>query len=112
MALLDNTKDILPLRSIAELLNAKVRTLKMYEDKELLPPKEDTKKFYSIDDVKTIAFIHYLASVKKINANGIKYICEMIDKNMDAQTRDSFLEKVELKMEEISGLEVTDVDVI
>ena len=112
MALLDNTKDILPLRSIAELLNAKVRTLKMYEDKELLPHKEDAKKLYSIDDVKTIAFIHYLASVKKINANGIKYICEMIDKNMDKQTRESFLEKVELKMEEISGIEVTDVDVI
>ena len=33
MALLNNDKDILPLSSISELLNAKIRTLKMYEDK-------------------------------------------------------------------------------
>lgn len=40
MALLDNDKDILPLSSIAELLTAKIRTLKMYEDKGLLPEKK------------------------------------------------------------------------
>jgi len=65
LALLDNEKDILPLSSIAELLTAKIRTLKMYEEKGLLPHKEESKKLYSIDDVKLIAFTHYLASVKK-----------------------------------------------
>ena len=76
MALLDNYKDVLPLSSIAELLSAKVRTLKMYEEKGLLPQKSEAKKLYSINDVRFIAFAHYLASVKKINASGIKYILD------------------------------------
>lgn len=99
MALLDNAKDVLPLSSIAELLTAKVRTLKMYEDKGLLPPKKTNKKLYSISDVKIIAFVHYLASVKKINANGIKYITEMLENNMDEKNRADFLELIEQRLE-------------
>lgn len=114
MALLDNEKDILPLSSIAELLTAKIRTLKMYEDKGLLPRKEEqsAKKLYSINDVKLIAFTHYLASVKKINANGIKYILEMLENNMDEKNKAEFLDIVEDKMAKLSGVDVTDVEVI
>lgn len=113
MALLDNEKDILPLSSIAELLTAKIRTLKMYEDKGLLPQNDFiNKKFYSINDVKVIAFTHYLASVKKINANGIKYILEMLENNMDEKNKAEFLDIVEEKMEKLSGVDVKDVDVI
>ncbi|PLY10400.1 MAG: MerR family transcriptional regulator [Arcobacter sp.] len=112
MALLDNNKDVLPLSSIAELLTAKVRTLKMYEDKGLLPPKKDIKKLYSINDVKIISFVHYLASVKKINATGIKYITEMLENNMDEKNKSEFLDLVESKMEKLSGIDVTDVEII
>jgi len=113
MALLDNDKDVLPLSSIAELLSAKVRTLKMYEEKGLLPIKDDgIKKFYSINDIKPIAFVHYLASVKKINANGIKYILEMLLNNMDENSRNEFFNRVEERMEELSGKEVMDVESI
>jgi len=112
MALLDNAKDVLPLSSIAELLTAKVRTLKMYEDKGLLPPKKTHKKLYSINDVKMIAFVHYLASVKKINANGIKYITEMLENNMDEKNRTDFLELIEQRLEKLSGVDVKDVEVI
>ncbi len=112
MALLDNEKDILPLSSIAELLTAKVRTLKMYEEKGLLPYKEDSKKLYSIDDVKLITFTHYLASVKKVNANGIKYILDMLNNNMDEKNRSKFVNIVEEKMEKLSGVDITDIEVI
>ncbi len=114
MALLDNEKDILPLSSIAELLSAKIRTLKMYEEKGLLPQKKEqgNKKLYSIDDVKLIAFAHYLASVKKINANGIKYINEMLANNMDEKNKAEFLDIVEEKMEQLSGIDVKDVEII
>ncbi len=112
MALLDNNKDVLPLSSIAELLTAKVRTLKMYEDKGLLPQKKDIKKLYSINDVKLISFVHYLASVKKINANGIKYIIEMLENNMDEKNKTDFLDLVESKMEKLSGIDVKDVEII
>ncbi|MBU3013257.1 MerR family transcriptional regulator [Poseidonibacter lekithochrous] len=110
MALLDNTKDVIPLSSIAELLTSKVRTLKMYEEKGLLPLKKETKKLYSIDDIQIISFVHYLASVKKINANGIKYIIEMLNNNMDEKNRRDFLDLVEIKLEKLSGKEVTDVE--
>jgi DNA-binding transcriptional MerR regulator len=111
MALLNNDKDILPLSSISELLNAKVRTLKMYEDKKLFPLKKNTiKKLYSINDIKIIAFVHYLANIKKINSNGIIYILEMIEKNMDEKNRNEFLTIIENKLENISGNEIQDLD--
>ncbi len=112
MALLDNEKDILPLSSIAELLSAKVRTLKMYEEKGLLPLKKEVKKLYSINDVKRISFVHYLASMKKINANGIKYMSEILENNMDEKNKTEFLDLVEQKLEKVSGKDITDVEVI
>lgn len=108
MALINNNKDVLPLSSIAELLTAKLRTLKMYEEKGLLPHK----KLYSINDVKLITFTHYLASVKKINANGIKYILEMLEKNMDEKNKTEFLNIVEDKMEKLSAKDVKDIEVM
>ncbi len=108
MALLNNEKNVLPLSSIAEILSAKTRTLKMYEDKGLLPNKEDSKKLYSINDIKPITFVHYLASAKKINANGIKYILEILKDNMDEKTRNDFLELVEIEMEKLSATDVQD----
>jgi MerR family transcriptional regulator, heat shock protein HspR len=110
LALLDNNKDVLPLSSIAELLTARVRTLKMYEDKGLFPSKLEGKKLYSINDIRIISFVHYLASVKKINANGIKYILEMLNNNMDEETKENFLITVEEKMEKLSGVDVKDVE--
>ncbi|MGB5791249.1 MerR family transcriptional regulator [Poseidonibacter sp.] len=100
MALLNN-KDVLPLSSIAELLNTKVRTLKMYEDKKLLPLKTEIKKLYSINDIRVISFVHYLSSIKKINTNGIKYIIDILDNNMDEKNREEFLDFVEDKMEKL-----------
>lgn len=113
MALLDNNKDILPLSSISELLTAKIRTLKMYEEKGLLPQKESSvKKLYSINDVKVIAFVHYLASMKKINANGIKYILEILEQNMDEKNRNEFLNIIEDKLSKISGKDIKDIESI
>ncbi len=110
MALLDNDKDVLPLSSIAELLSAKIRTLKMYEEKGLFPEKKGLKKLYSINDIKKISFVHYLASVKKINANGIRYINEILEDNMDEKNRSEFLDLIEQKLERISGKDVKDVE--
>lgn len=113
MALLNNDKAVLPLSSIAEVLNTKVRTLKMYEEKLLLPKKDGIiKKLYTINDIKLIAFVHYLASVKKINANGIKYILDIINDNMDEKNKNAFLDVVEEKMEKLSGSDINDVETL
>jgi DNA-binding transcriptional MerR regulator len=83
----------------------------MYEEKGLFPKKDDgIKKLYSINDVKMIAFVHYLASVKKINANGIKYILEMVHTYMDDGSREGFLGMVEETMEALSGKDIKDVE--
>ena len=111
MALLNNDKNVLPLSSISELLNTKTRTLKMYEEKGLFPQENNKiKKLYSINDVKLIAFVHYLANIKKINANGIKYILEIINENMDEQNRNQFLEIIESKLENVSENEIQDLE--
>jgi|TARA_R110002033_G_scaffold100404_3_gene148771 DNA-binding transcriptional MerR regulator len=112
VALIDNDKEILPLSSIAELLGTKVRTLKMYEDKGLLPEKKEIKKLYSINDTKMVSFVHYLASVKKINANGIKYITEMVENNMDENNKALFLNIVEEKMEKLSTDDIKDIELL
>lgn len=110
MALLNNEKDILPLSSISELLSAKIRTLKVYEDKKLLPLNDNNiKKLYSINDIKLIAFVHYLANIKKINSNGIKYILEIIKDNMDEKNRNDFLDIIENKLENVSENEIQDL---
>lgn len=111
LALLDNEKSILPLSSIAELLNAKVRTLKMYEEKGLFPKHDkQVKKLYSISDIRIIAFVYYLASVKKVNANGIKYILDMLENNMSKKNRDEFLNYVEKKWKNSQELESKDTE--
>lgn len=75
MAKIDSKIPIIPLSSVADILNVKQRTLRMYEEKALLPRYEGIdKKLYSIDDIKIIEIVHYLATIKKINANGIKFI--------------------------------------
>ena len=85
----------------------------MYEDKGLLPTKPNgAKKLYSINDIKIIAFVHYLASVKKINANGIRYIIDMISNNMDEEHKNQFLNIVETKMANISSGDINDIEEI
>lgn len=94
MALIDSDKPIMPLSSVSEILNAKLRTLRMYEDKGLLPAKEG-KKLFSINDLQSIAFVHYLANVKRVNANGIRYIQELLNEHMDASEKEALLLSVE-----------------
>ena len=94
MALLNNQKNILPLSSISELLNTKTRTLKMYEEKLLLPLEKDKtiKKLYSIDDIKIIAFV------------------EIIEDNMDLKHKQEFLKIIEKKLETLSSSDSEKLD--
>ena len=82
MANLDEKISIIPLSSIAKLLNIKLRTLRMYKEKGLLPQKDNQKRLYSIEDIKWIELIHYLATIQKINVNGIKYILKLCNKSL------------------------------
>lgn len=112
MALIDNNKPLIPLSSIAELLTVKQRTLKMYEDKGLFPQheKSQTKKLYSINDVKKIAFVHYLASVKRINANGIKFINDLLSEHIDPSQEEKILSLIESQLESTPQKDIHEIE--
>lgn len=81
----------------------------MYEEKGLLPRHEGlTKKLYSLDDIQQIAFVHYLASVKKVNANGIRYILEIMVENMNETQKAAILASVEKKLEAIPFADINE----
>lgn len=96
MAKIDQTAPIVTLSSAADLLSAKVRTLRMYEDKGLLPRHEGvTKKLYSLNDIHMIELVHYLASVKKVNANGIREIQRIYHAFLDETARNALHQEAE-----------------
>jgi MerR family transcriptional regulator, heat shock protein HspR len=112
VSLVDENKPVIPLSGVADMIEAKSRTLRMYEDKGLLPRHDGIeKKLYSINDIQKIAFIHYIASVKKINANGIKYILELLDNHMSLDEKNSIMQNVEQKLDAIPAKEIDDIEV-
>lgn len=77
MAYIEDDTPVIALSTAADILKIKPRTLRMYEEKKLLPSNNGgVKKLYSLNDLKFIGFIHYLAGYKRVNASGIKFIIE------------------------------------
>lgn len=113
MSLIDNDKPVIPLNGVADMIEAKSRTLRMYEDKGLLPKHEGVeKKLYSINDIQKIAFIHYIASVKKVNANGIKYVLELLDNHMTLDEKNKIMKSVEKKLDDIPAKDIDDIETL
>lgn len=113
MSLIDNDKPVIPLSGVAEMIEAKSRTLRMYEDKGLLPKHEGVdKKLYSINDIQKIAFIHYMASVRKVNANGIRYVLELLNNHMSIDEKNEIMKSVEKKLDAIPAKEIDDIDTL
>lgn len=107
MPLVNNDIPIISLTTLAEILKTKPRTLRMYQDRDLLPKSNGLeKKLYSLNDAKQIGLIHYLASIKKINASGIRYILEMIDTYLTKEEREKLLDEIEESIIKSKGLEV------
>lgn len=100
MPKIDPTIPIIPLSSIATILNAKVRNLKAYEEKGLLPKKESENKLYSIDDIQVIQFVHYLASVKRLNASGIRYVLNLMETMLSSEQNQLLLDEAERELKE------------
>jgi len=109
MALVDHNKPLIPLSSIAELINAKQRTLKIYEDKGLLPDRHE-HKFYTLNDVQKIAFVHYLASKHRINASGIRFINELLQNHFTDDQKQQLLNEMEKAFENTPSKEFMDVE--
>ena len=100
MADIDKNMPIIPLSSIADILKVKTRTLRMYEEKRLLPRhtkyhNTSEKKLYSLNDIPMIELVHYLAGYKKVNANGIRYILECFHQKLNPEQREALIKEAQ-----------------
>jgi DNA-binding transcriptional MerR regulator len=108
MAKIDDKAPIIPLSSVADILNIKPRTLRMYEEKGLLPKYEELdKKLYSLNDIKVIEIVHYLVAVMRVNANGVRYILSIYYNIFSQEERDKLSLEAEEALRDKSFDEVT-----
>jgi len=77
---LDTEKAIFPISVIAEILNVHQRTLRIYDEENLLSPNRSTKnrRLYSISEIERGKFIQYLTRNLGINLIGIKVILNLL----------------------------------
>lgn len=79
---LDMEKPMFPISVIADVLKVHQRTLRIYDEEELLSPSRSPKnrRLYSMKDIELGKFIQYLTKEMGINLAGIKIIFNLLDK--------------------------------
>ena len=79
---LDLEKPMFPISVIADVLKVHQRTLRIYDEEELLSPSRSPKnrRLYSMKDIELGKFIQYLTKEMGINLAGIKIIFNLLDK--------------------------------
>ncbi|MFP4333000.1 MAG: MerR family transcriptional regulator [Campylobacterales bacterium] len=99
MAYIDNKMPIIALSTAADILNIKQRTLRMYEEKKLLPSHNGTvKKLYSLNDMRLIGLVHYLAAYKRINANGVRFIIDELFPKLKESEKEEYYKEAEMEL--------------
>jgi len=75
-SVLELDKPMFPISAIAEILKVHQRTLRIYDDANLLSPLRSPKnrRLYSFNDIERGKFIQYLTRELGINLAGIKII--------------------------------------
>lgn len=79
---LDMNKPMFPISVIADVLKVHQRTLRIYDEEELLSPSRSPKnrRLYSMKDIERGKFIQYLTKEMGINLAGIKIIFNLLEK--------------------------------
>ena len=89
---LDPEKPMFPISVVADILKVHQRTLRIYDDENLLVPSRSPKnrRLYSFNDIERGKFIQYLTRELGINLAGIKIIFHLLaqqkiepDKHLD-----------------------------
>lgn len=77
---LDPEKSMFPISVVADILKVHQRTLRIYDDEQLLVPSRSAKnrRLYSINDIERGKFIQYLTRELGINLAGIKIIFHLL----------------------------------
>jgi len=88
------------------MLGCSQKQLRVYETKGIVQParSEGNRRLYSQKDVELLTFVHYLASVRKVNIAGIKVVLEMLDK-LTNEKKEQYLLSIEEEIASLSDLD-------
>ena len=80
---IDHNEPILPISIIARILEVHQRTLRIYDEEQILCPSKTKKnhRLYSLNDVEKGKFIQYLTRNLGINLTGVKIIYSLLSKS-------------------------------
>lgn len=78
---LDSEKPMFPISVVADILKVHQRTLRIYDDENILVPSRSPKnrRLYSFNDIERGKFIQYLTRELGINLAGIKIIFNLLE---------------------------------
>ncbi len=76
----DSEKPMFPISVVADILKVHQRTLRIYDDENILVPSRSPKnrRLYSFNDIERGKFIQYLTRELGINLAGIKIIIHLL----------------------------------
>jgi MerR family transcriptional regulator/heat shock protein HspR len=94
---LDVEKPMFPISVVADLLKVHQRTLRIYDDENILVPNRSPKnrRLYSFNDIERGKFIQYLTRELGINLAGIKIIFYLLaQQKIDASRYIDYLSEI------------------
>ncbi len=94
---IDSEKPMFPISVLASILKIHQRTLRIYDEEQILVPKRSSKnrRLYSISNIEKGKFIQFLARDLGINLSGIKIILHILEQlNIKQEEYQFYLEKV------------------
>jgi len=111
MRIADKHKGIFPIGVVADIIGVSQKQLRLYEAKGIIEPSrsEGNHRLYSMRDVELLTYIHYLASVRKVNLAGIKVILELLY-GLPRQKQEKLIKSVETKIDQLKGTEKRDFE--
>ncbi len=93
----DYDKPLFPISTLADILNVHQRTLRIYDEEEILVPKRNSKnrRLYTYKDVEKGMFIQLLGRELGINIAGIKIITQILENmNIDPKEYRSYVAEI------------------
>lgn len=79
---LSNEKGVFPISVVADLLMVHQRTLRIYDEQDILVPSRSLKgrRLYSLNDIERGKFVQHLTREIGINLAGVKIILHLLKK--------------------------------
>lgn len=99
---IDPNKPIFPISVAAEILEVNPRTLRIYEERQLIKPTRNVgnRRLYSLKDISLLEYVHYLVQIKRVNAAGVREILSILN-TMPEESRDLLTANVEKNIERL-----------